>query len=130
MTTPDPTTSTFLYWINTNRMGTATKINKNVSWLLVNCFFCNVFILKKHFFNHKKRQIYTCELVHNLKWARQNDSMHFRYSGNFYLTVLQKEQHKKYIMRNNTKNMQHFLQPRFSEEQVRKKNLLTALFFF
>lgn len=36
LATPDPTTSMLLYWINTNRMGTA----KND--------FCNVFILKKH----------------------------------------------------------------------------------
>lgn len=64
---------------------------------------------------------------------RQNDSMHFRYSGNFYLTVLQKEQHKKCIIiimrNNNTKNMQHFLQPRFSEEQVRKRTCLPLFFF-
>lgn len=67
LATPDPTTSMFLYWMNTNRMGTA------------NNDFCNVFILKKHSF---KKQIYTCELVRNLKRARQTFQCIFRYSGN------------------------------------------------
>lgn len=70
LATPEPTTSMFLYWINTNRMGTA----KND--------FCNVFILKKHSLK-KQKQIYTCELVRNFKMGKTNVSMHFfPYSGN------------------------------------------------
>lgn len=38
LATPDPTTSMFLYWINTNRMGTAKMIS------------AMFFILKKTFF--------------------------------------------------------------------------------
>lgn len=41
-----------------------------------------------------------------------------------YLTVLEKEQHKNIY---NTKNMQHFLQPRFSGEHV-KENTCLPLF--
>lgn len=55
--------------------------------------FCNVFILKKHSF---KKQIYTCELVHNWKWARQTFQCIFDTVA-IYLTVLEKEQHKKKI---------------------------------
>ena len=42
LATPDPTTSTFLYWVKTNRMGTA-KIR-----FLLQCFYIKkTFFLKK-----------------------------------------------------------------------------------
>lgn len=53
LATSDPTTSMFLYWINTNRMGTAKKT-------ILQCFY-----IKKTFF----KKIH--ELVHNWKRARQ-----------------------------------------------------------
>lgn len=97
----------FLYWINTNRMGTA----KND--------FCNVFILKKH---SLKKQIYTCELVRNFKKGKTNVSMHVSIQWQFTWLSWKKNSTKN---RYNTKNMQHFLQPRFLGNRV-QKYLLTA----
>lgn len=69
LATPDPTSSMFLYWINTNRMGTA-KIND----------FCNVFT-DTFFFSFKnclyKAKICTFELVRNFKNGKRHLSMQF-----------------------------------------------------
>lgn len=51
--------------------------------------------------------------------GKTNVSMHFWIQWQFYLTVLEEEQHKKIDIRS-TKNMQHFLQPRFLGNMLRK----------
>lgn len=109
LATPDPTTSMFLYWINTNRMGTA----KND--------FCNVFILKKHSF--KKTDLYMW-VSSQFQWARQTFQCIFRYSGNLPDCPGKRTAQKS---RCNTKNMQHFFATTISGEQV-KKNTCLPLF--
>lgn len=69
LATPDPTTSIFLYWINTNRMGTA----KND--------FLQCFYIKKTF---KKNKIYTWVSSH---FQNGHDKCIFRYSGNFFCVL-------------------------------------------
>lgn len=81
LATPGPTTSMFLNWINTNRMGTARTT-----------FCSNVFMLKKH----SLKITFSYMLDRNLKKrGHDNFSKHFSIQKQIYLTVLEKEQHKK-----------------------------------
>lgn len=68
--------------------------------------------------------MYTCELVRILKRSRHTFQCIFDTVA-IYLTVLEEEQHKK-IYRDiyNTKNMQHFSQPRFLRNMLRKNTCL------
>lgn len=56
--------------------------------------FSNVFILKKHLIFEEKGQIYTGQLVDI--WARQRIKAFLGGAVAIYLTVLEKEQQKKY----------------------------------
>lgn len=57
LATPDPTTSMFLYWINTNRMGTAKKMTFAM-FLWIYFSFFPFFFFKTAFLKTKKKCVH------------------------------------------------------------------------
>lgn len=107
LATPDPTSSMFLYWINTNRMGTA-KINDFCIDLWIRLGFFWYFLLLKIAFINKN-----FELVCNLKNGKRQLSMQLFLKNSSILPDCpgKRTASKKNKKIGNTNNMQHFWQP-------------------